>query len=335
MLIHSSIAIKSMSVPGLKLWYILRAMDEKGEGRVITTLKELIAKGFSRATLYRYLKNNSLFRAYKSNKGRLTVYLVGLLKVCKALNITSLGACGYGVMEESLIDQAIAIQAQSLQAQSFFLAQLNNKITSTDPSRSYLFKPKDKDGLQVRCRYNPHAARYNIVNPPECFFDTEGKPHLTSVITSGVNQMGYLPVSFAHTYNVPAGICETSLSNSSDSTTFMEFNSYVLPYGASQKGIASRLDVSIPTVAKALKNHSKVRTSYRTTFFHFNKARFEASEDLLGKPLESGFYLRNVNGQTQVFKAGTYIYYPLYQLSNKRYLRNKLNFLNSYTRSSL
>lgn len=178
--IHSALAIKALEVPALKLWYYLRALDKRGSGRIEVKLDDIKNRfNISKATTYRYLNNKDLFRTYINNKGVLTIYLVSLPKVCKALDVYHLGSIGYGDANDCLVEQAVGIQAQSLQQQSFYLANKANRITSTETNNPKFYKKE----LKLKPSYNPSAARHPIVNPINCFFDTNGNAISPSVIS--------------------------------------------------------------------------------------------------------------------------------------------------------
>lgn len=200
--IHSALAIKALEVPALRLWYYLRAMDNRGSGRIDIVIDDIKSRfNISKATLYRYLNNKHLFRNYINNKGLLTIYLVSLPKVCKALDVYQLGSIGYGNANDCLIEQAVGIQAQSLQQQSFYLANRANRVTSTEINNPKFYKKE----LKLKPSYNPSAARHPIVNPINCFFDANGNVIPPSVISPGVNG-DYMPIAQAHKMDTPAGV---------------------------------------------------------------------------------------------------------------------------------
>ena len=330
--IHSKLAVKILQVPALNLWYYLRALDCKGSGRIEIDVNKLLGRlGVSRATLYRYLNNEDLFRTYKSRKGILTIYLVSLPKVCRALDISNLGAIGYGDANDDIVEQAIGIQAQTLQNQSFYLANQANKVSSTTGFNYPNPRKKDRGvkNLKLKATYNPLAAKYPIVNPVDCFFDEDGKAISPSAISPGVNDGAYIPIASAHKLKTPAGVREAVIHYKDNQGQdkpywYLEASSYVMPWGGSQKGIAKRLDISVATVKRYLANHTKVRLAYKTTWHEYLRHKFEASENF-GVPLEEG-YIVSQNGK-DVFKWGTNIYYPLYSLTSGKYIKAKVNAL--------
>ena len=322
--IHSALAVKALIIPAFKLWYYLRALDMNGSGKVSLPLISILCNlGISKATLYRYLSNNLLFRNYHNDDGSLSIYLTSLPKVCKKLNITSLGTIGYGDARECIVAQAIAIQAQGLQQQSFYLANRANKISSTETNKPEFYRNE----LRLKPSYNPCIARHPIVNPITCFFDSEGNVISPSDISPGVNGE-YITIAKAHNLGGPAGVRNASLVRGRSVYNYLQANSYVLPFGGSQRGIADRLGISISTVKRYLEKHPKVRIAYKTTWFHYYKHKFEASENF-GKPLEEGFIIsskyRSSNGKGDVFKWGTNLYYPLYSLTSSRRLRDRVS----------
>lgn len=91
-------------------------------------------------------------------------------------------------------------------------------------------------------------------------------------------------------------------------------------YGASQKGVADRLDVSVSTVHKLLDSASKFQPAVQVSWRYFFRARFEAEENL-GSPLETGFFIKDGGP----LKLLPYRYYPLYVLRSCKRLRHRLN----------
>lgn len=318
--IHSNIAIKAIQSPSIRLWYVIRGLDSNGSGMVRVTLeylKEVL--GVSKASIYRYLGDSRLFRYYHSSKGNINIYYSSILKVCSSFKITSLGTCGYGVIEEDIVEQAIQISAIGLQKASFYAAMAANKTSSIDINKTKYSKKKNK----LLPQYNPSSARYPIVNPIECFFDSEGTPHSPSVISPGVLEEGsFVRIAQAHSLGIPAGIRPTSLK--SRDYKFLCADSYVMPYGGSVKTIARKLDISISTVKRYISSLPKVRMAYKTTWWHYKKALFEASENW-GESLETGFVISEDGDNKQIFKWGTNLYYPLYTLTSSRRLSSKLS----------
>jgi hypothetical protein len=95
-------------------------------------------------------------------------------------------------------------------------------------------------------------------------------------------------------------------------------------FGASQEGIAKRLDISRKTLAKLLEPFEKVQVAIKSSWWHLNRAKFEQSENL-GQETESGFlWVSKDNEFWSPTKLNPYIYYPLFQLTSQRQLRSKL-----------
>lgn len=327
--IHSKLAVKAIQIPEIRLWYYCRALDMNGCGKIQISINEVRESlGVSKATLYRYLNNKDLFRSYRSRKGLLTIYLVSLPKVCRAIG-TDLGAIGYGDANEDIVEQAVGIQAQTLQNQSFYLANQANKVSSTIGFNYPNPRKKDRGvkNLKLKATYNPLAAKYPIVNPVDCFFDEDGKVASPSAISPGVNDGAYIPIASAHKLKTPAGVREAVIHYKDNQGKdkpycYLEASTYVMPWGGSQKGIAKRLGISVPTVKRYLAKHTKVRLAYKTTWHEYLRHKFEASENF-GVPLEEG-YIVSKNGK-DVFKWGTNIYYPLYTLTSGKYIKAKVN----------
>jgi len=194
-----------------------------------------------------------------------------------------------------------------------------NKTSSIDVSNTKYSKKKNK----LLPQYNPASSRYPIVNPIECFFDSEGIPHSPSVINPGVLEEGsFVRIAQAHSLGIPAGVRPTTLK--SRDYSFLCADSYVMPYGGSMKTIARKLDISISTVKRYLSSLPKVRMAYKTTWWHYKKSLFEASENW-GESLETGFFINSIGDNKQIFKWGPNLYYPLYSLTSSRRLSNKLS----------
>ena len=260
-------------MPELALWYYCRGLDPQGSGKLIITRKEVETEfNISRVTFWRWLNNKTLFRHYKYNPktGAYTIYLSGLINVCIALGVDSLGGIGESDTVKDLAAQAALIEAQKLQAQSAYLAKLN-----------------DPDWALVK---------------PEAYFDNLGVPLLD--ISTGSKTARKIKFKEVREF---------------DNRPLMILRSSVLTYGASQKGIASRLDISVGTVSKLLRSAQKVQPAVRVSWKYYFRAIFEASENF-GNPLESGFF----PSKEGPLKLLPYRYYPLYHLCSQKKLRGKL-----------
>lgn len=73
-----------------------------------------------------------------------------------------------------------------------------------------------------------------------------------------------------------------------------------------------------------LNGSGRVRMAYKTTWWHYKKSLFEASENW-GESLETGFFINSIGDNKQIFKWGPNLYYPLYSLTSSRRLSNKLS----------
>ncbi len=87
--IHGKIARQ----PSGKLWYIYRAIDEEGSGKVDIPVNEVrIFLNISRTRFYRWLKEGKeagAFQSYRSiGKGMMRIYLGSKTRVCKKLGVT-------------------------------------------------------------------------------------------------------------------------------------------------------------------------------------------------------------------------------------------------------
>jgi len=306
--IHSHLAIKGLHRPAIKLWYVCRGLDSNGSGRAMmqqSYILELL--DISRPTLYRYLKDQVLFRFYKSRKGELIIYYNSAKKVSKELDV-DLGPRAIGIIEDDIVKQAVQIQAISLQQQSFYLANRDNSTTAIDYKKCSFNKKGD-----FAPKYNKAASRHKIVNPINCYFDEEGNPKSPSSLCQGVLDGSFMPFAKAHELGAAAGVKEMQLNNG---YKYLQADYNVLPYGGSIKGIAKRLGISIKAVTRRLKDLPKVRIAYKSFWSKYKEHLFDAAENL-GKALEHGYI---INPKTkEVFKWGTYLYYPLYQLKASRY----------------
>lgn len=94
--IHAALA--EMKSP-IRLWYALRAIDNRGTGKVKTTLKKLsYLMDLSIPTVKRYLQQGEKMGLYRAvikqwGKEEITIYLQSLFNVCLAHGIEDWGAC--------------------------------------------------------------------------------------------------------------------------------------------------------------------------------------------------------------------------------------------------
>ena len=123
--IHAKLAIKSLEVPALNLWYYCRGLDANGSGRVVLGKSDLANMQRSRMTIWRWLNDVNLFRCYRYEPKTKTyiVYLNSLFKVAKTLDVKSLGGIGWSDTADRLAEQAALIEAIKIQQQSAWLAE--------------------------------------------------------------------------------------------------------------------------------------------------------------------------------------------------------------------
>lgn len=144
--VHAGIARK----PWARLWYLCRALDSQGEGKVnppVDLVCQLLV--CSKSTLYEWLRvgkqEAGAFRYYRFDMNTLFVYQGGLAKVCAALGLESWGATG----EVSLLDasrklraSATAIVTANLQKKSHYAARRSLK-----PRERQSYSPPTADAL--------------------------------------------------------------------------------------------------------------------------------------------------------------------------------------------
>lgn len=111
-----------------KLYYLMRAIDTKGSGRVIFNIDEvLLVLGCSYNTLINYLNSNSsqICRFYQRKNNQMVVYYQSLVRLARTLNIQDLGA-----VTELLVSDlkewrkyCTLAEALKLQTQSYYVAK--------------------------------------------------------------------------------------------------------------------------------------------------------------------------------------------------------------------
>lgn len=126
--IHQSLLLRH---PAAKLWYLCRAADPQGRGRVELSSEDLALLGVSKPTLYRWLREGrviGLFRIYRFYPdGSLYVSLGGLKKACRQSGMRSWGAVATvplgEILEGFMRAAATALATQDLQERSRFAAR--------------------------------------------------------------------------------------------------------------------------------------------------------------------------------------------------------------------
>lgn len=124
--------------PWNRFWYLCRALDLSGQGRVELPVEAVcLLTSISRSTLYQWLREGKAagaFRHYRFKGNTLSVYLSGLQKYCQSLGLTSWQAVASVPLIDilsgmSLKSHATALQTQSLQVKSRIAAirSLNNR----------------------------------------------------------------------------------------------------------------------------------------------------------------------------------------------------------------
>lgn len=116
--------------PSAKLWYLCRAADQQGRGRVLLSPEQLAILDVHQSTIYRWLKEGrevGFFRIYEfRSDGNLYVSLAGLPKVSRQAQLLSWGSVTTvplrEVIQNLMRSLASAIQAQDLQEKSRYAA---------------------------------------------------------------------------------------------------------------------------------------------------------------------------------------------------------------------
>ena len=129
--IHRAIALRH---PAAGLWYVCRALDTKGTGRINLFAEQWQLLKVSKSTIYRWLREGhalGLFRNYWWEGERLSISLGALAKACLKSGMKSWGTaavvCLGDIIEGNLRSLASALTVQDLQEKSRFAAktQLN------------------------------------------------------------------------------------------------------------------------------------------------------------------------------------------------------------------
>lgn len=125
--IHRAIALRH---PAAGLWYVCRALDTKGSGRVNLFAEQWQLLKVSKSTIYRWLREGhalGLFRSYWWEGERLSVSLGALSKACLKSGMKSWGVSAFvslgDIIDGSLRSLTSAISIQDLQEKSRFAAK--------------------------------------------------------------------------------------------------------------------------------------------------------------------------------------------------------------------
>lgn len=122
--------------PCSKLWYLCRAMDRDGSGKILLSQNQWQLLGVAKSTICRWVREGKelgLFRRTEWSGNTLRIILGGLFKACIASGVKNWGAAAVVPLEELLEGNsrraiAIAIATQDLQERSRYTAksQLNS-----------------------------------------------------------------------------------------------------------------------------------------------------------------------------------------------------------------
>lgn len=124
--IHKAIALRH---PAAGLWYVCRALDTKGTGRVNLFAEQWQLLKVSKSTIYRWLREGhalGLFRNYWWEGDRLSISLGAIAKACLKSGMKSWGTAAVvslGDIIGNLRSLASAICVQDLQEKSRFTAK--------------------------------------------------------------------------------------------------------------------------------------------------------------------------------------------------------------------
>lgn len=176
-LVHS----KPFEVLGnsMKLYYYCRALDNKGEGRVVINRYECLDNlRIAKATFYRYIKDSRLFRHtefIEGSDGDYIIYYKSIKAVCAEQGIRELGGITeLDVKELSLWRQFCTLaQALDLQKQSRYMAQLHAKFRHESVN---FFNEDELFEVAANCRESQQPSDTwvgALVNEWRIFFDTQ------------------------------------------------------------------------------------------------------------------------------------------------------------------
>ena len=159
--VHAGIA----RFPWARLWYLCRAFDLTGRGIVdlpADTVCQLLA--ISKPTLYEWLRNglqDGAFRRYRFRQNRLQIWLGGLHKVCKSLDLQQWGSTAVvSLLDASRHPRALAtgIVTADLQSKSHFAARRSLK----DRERQFHSPPTAEAILAAGKRSSQNPVRGQV-----------------------------------------------------------------------------------------------------------------------------------------------------------------------------
>ena len=113
-----------------KLYYLCRAIDKKGSGRVVIDRRDILQTlDISLSTFYRYIQNTKLFHTVIRDGNSYTIHYSSLIKVAISYGIEKLGGCGYILVEDlkEWRENSTLLEALDLQKQSIYAARAGAK----------------------------------------------------------------------------------------------------------------------------------------------------------------------------------------------------------------
>ena len=253
--IHGKIARK----PWARLWYICRAIDKEGSGRVkILVSKILRVLKISRATFYRWLKEGKAagaFQCYKRiDKHIQLIHLGSKVSVCKKLGITDWDSTTeiplwrlFNNPELSLWN-SIGIKPNRV--------KLRKLVTSL---QAYWMQQRSIEAAKEAERKRTKNIKNRRKNYVHDFSGADGEP--TSQLSAAQNY---------------------------------RFSRKHLPTGASQKGIGESLGVSDRTARRHLEGRERVQIFYKEEAYQAQAELFYAQETGAKSPVfkRNGEYYR-------------------------------------------
>lgn len=156
--VHQNLLIK---YPCAELWYLAKAFDPMGSGRVELGCAELSLLKQSMPTIYRWLKDGlrlGFFRSYRSEKGVFTIQLGGLLHVCLTNKLDGWGAVTTVDITDVLEGRKpLAAAIATLDAQNRSRYAAKNSMKSRE--RKHFTPPTVDDILALSSDASPQLPR--------------------------------------------------------------------------------------------------------------------------------------------------------------------------------
>lgn len=121
--------------PASSLWHLLRALDEKGSGKVTLTMLQLQSYlNCSKASIYRFLKSSLFHKTITHKKEgvkKYTIYYKSLKVIKEQLGLDDIITCSFCFLDDIIKYKkkitATEIIAESIQARSRYLAKTTKK----------------------------------------------------------------------------------------------------------------------------------------------------------------------------------------------------------------